>query len=71
MLDRLARSVAQLVKLIGDLRECDIGFQSLTESLETTTPSGTMLPHAMAAVGEFEHSLVSEKTRAVLEAARQ
>jgi len=70
-LDRLARSVAQLVKIIGDLRDREIGFQSLTESLDTTTPSGMMLIHTMAAVGEFEKALVSERTRAALAAARQ
>lgn len=70
-LDRLARSVAQLVKIIADLRERDIGFMSLTEALDTTTPSGMMLIHTMAAVGEFEKALVSERTRAALAAARQ
>lgn len=70
-LDRLARSVAQLVQIVGMLRDRNIGFRSLTESLDTTTPSGMMLFHMMGAVGEFEKSLVSERTRAALAAARQ
>lgn len=70
-LDRLARSVAHLVDIVADLRARGIGFRSLTENLDTTTPSGMMVTHMMAAIGEFEKSLISERTRAALAAARQ
>lgn len=70
-LDRLARSVPHLIQIVGELQERGIGFISLTENLDTTTPGGLLLFHVMGAIGQFERSLISERTVAGLEAARQ
>lgn len=70
-LDRLARSVPHLIQIVADLRERDVGFVSLTENLDTTTPGGLLLFHVMGAIGQFERSLISERTTAGLAAARQ
>jgi DNA invertase Pin-like site-specific DNA recombinase len=70
-LDRLARSVPHLIEIVGDLNKRQIGFISLTENLDTTTPGGLLLFHVMGAIGQFERSLISERTTAGLAAARQ
>ena len=69
-LDRLARSLSQLIRTIDDLRAADIGFHSLTEQLDTTTPAGRALFQISGAFAEFERSIIQERTRAGLEAAR-
>lgn len=69
-LDRLARSMRQLIETIEDLGERDIGFRSLTEAIDTTTAGGKLVFHVFGALAEFERSLISERTRAGLEAAR-
>lgn len=69
-LDRVGRSTSHLVSLINDLKQRQIGFASLTEAIDTTTPAGELLFTVMAALAQFERSLIVERTRAGLEAAR-
>lgn len=69
-LDRLGRSLSGLVRLIDDLGERGIGFQSLTESIDTVSSGGRLVFHIMAALAEFERTLISERTRAGIDAAR-
>ena len=70
-LDRLARSLKQLVETVEDLQARDIGFRSLTENcLHTTTAGGKLVFHAFAALAEFERGLIRERTIAGLAAAR-
>jgi DNA invertase Pin-like site-specific DNA recombinase len=70
-LDRLGRSVKQLVDLIGDLHRRGVHFKSLTDAIDTGTPSGRFFFHIMASLAEMERELTMERTRAGLEIARQ
>jgi DNA invertase Pin-like site-specific DNA recombinase len=69
-LDRLARSLKDLVEIVQDLNEREVGFKSLTESIDTTSSGGRLVFHIFGALAEFEHSLIRERTIAGLEAAR-
>ncbi|EKZ8805248.1 recombinase family protein [Salmonella enterica] len=69
-LDRLGRSVKNLVALISELHERDIHFQSLTDSIDTSTPMGRFFFHVMSALAEMERELIVERTNAGLAAAR-
>jgi len=69
-LDRLGRSLKDLVTIIAELEQKSVGFKSLTESLDTTTPTGKLQFHVFAALAEFERSLIQERTKAGLAAAR-
>jgi DNA invertase Pin-like site-specific DNA recombinase len=69
-LDRLGRSLRHLVDTVTDLAERGIGFRSLQESIDTTTPGGKLIFHIFAALAEFECDLVRERTSAGLAAAR-
>ncbi|WP_080431459.1 recombinase family protein [Burkholderia ubonensis] len=69
-LDRLGRSLSKLVDLINHLSNRKIDFQSLTESINTSTAGGVLVFHMMAALAEFEQRLISERTRAGIAAAR-
>ncbi|MBN9047775.1 MAG: recombinase family protein [Rhizobiales bacterium] len=69
-LDRLGRSLFELIKLVRDLEGRGIQFRSLSESIDTGTSGGRLLFHLLAAMAEFERSLVSERTRAGMVAAR-
>lgn len=69
-LDRLARSLKDLVEMIHDLEQRGVGFRSLTESIDTTTSGGRLVFHIFGALAEFEHSLIRERTVAGLVAAR-
>ena len=69
-LDRLGRSLGDLVKLVTTLEEKGIEFESLQEKIETTSASGKLVFHVFAALAEFERNLISERTRAGLKAAR-
>jgi DNA invertase Pin-like site-specific DNA recombinase len=62
-LDRLARSMKQLIETIEDLRVRGIGFRSLTEALDTTTAQGRLVFHMFGALAEFERSLIRERTK--------
>jgi DNA invertase Pin-like site-specific DNA recombinase len=70
-LDRLARSVKQLIDTVEKLRTRGIGFRSLTEALDTTTAQGRLVFHMFSALAEFERSLILERTQAGLAAARR
>lgn len=69
-LDRLARSLKDLVEIIDDLQKRGVGFRSLTESIDTTSTGGRLVFHIFGALAEFEHSLIRERTIAGLAAAR-
>ncbi len=69
-LDRLARSLKDLVEIIHDLDSRGVGFRSLTESIDTTSAGGRLVFHVFGALAEFEHSLIRERTMAGLAAAR-
>jgi DNA invertase Pin-like site-specific DNA recombinase len=69
-LDRLDRSVRHLVDTVTGLAECGIGFRSLQEQVDTTTPGGKLVFHVFAALAEFERDLIRERTSAGLAAAR-
>ena len=70
-LDRLARSMKQLIETVETLRVRGIGFRSLTEALDTTTAQGRLVFHMFGALAEFERSLIRERTQAGLAAARR
>jgi len=70
-LDRLGRSLADLVALIDSLREKGVAFQSLQERIDTTSAGGRFYFHLLAALAEFERELIRERTRAGLESAKQ
>lgn len=69
-LDRLGRSVKQLVELVEKLQDQGINFRSLTDSIDTATSSGRFFFHVMASLAQMERELIVERTRAGLEAAR-
>jgi DNA invertase Pin-like site-specific DNA recombinase len=69
-LDRLSRSLADLITTVGELRRRDIGFTSLHENLDTTTPGGRLVFHVFAALAEFIRELIVSGTREGLAAAR-
>jgi Site-specific recombinases, DNA invertase Pin homologs len=70
-LDRLGRSVKQLVDLVETLHKRGIQFKSLTDSIDTGTSSGRFFFHVMASLAEMERELIVERTRAGLDIARQ
>lgn len=69
-LDRLGRSLGDLISLIAGLKERGCGFRSITESIDTTTASGELVFHVFGAMAQFERSLGIERTRAGLQAAK-
>jgi DNA invertase Pin-like site-specific DNA recombinase len=69
-LDRLARSLSQLIQTVEQLDERKIGFRSLTEAIDTTSPGGRLVFHIFGAIAEFEREIIRERTRAGLAAAR-
>ncbi|MFP3554923.1 recombinase family protein [Paraburkholderia sp. SIMBA_049] len=69
-LDRLGRSLTKLVELVDALGARGVQFVSLTECIDTTSPGGTFLFHIMAALAQFERSLIGERTRAGMVAAK-
>ena len=69
-LDRLARSMKQLIETIENLRLRKIGFRSLTEAIDTTA-QGVLVFHMFSALAEFERALIRERTRAGLAAAKR
>ena len=70
-LDRLGRSVKHLVDLVAGLQKQGVQFKSLTDAIDTGTPSGRFFFHVMASLAEMERELTVERTRAGLEMARQ
>lgn len=70
-LDRLGRSLSHLIKVITELEARGIGFRSLTEAMDTTTPAGRLIFHIFGAMGQFERELIRERTKAGLSAAAE
>ncbi|WP_419622706.1 recombinase family protein [Thiolapillus sp.] len=69
-LDRLGRSLKDLVEIVSALEDRGVGFQSLTENIDTVSAGGKLVFHIFSALAEFEHSLIRERTMAGLAAAR-
>jgi DNA invertase Pin-like site-specific DNA recombinase len=69
-LDRLARSLQDLITIVGELRRAGVGFRSLHEALDTTTPGGRLVFHIFAALAEFVRELIVEGTHEGLAAAK-
>lgn len=68
-LDRLGRSLSHLIETVTDLASRGVGFRSITEAIDTTTPGGRLVFHLFGALGQFERDLIRERTRAGLDAA--
>jgi DNA invertase Pin-like site-specific DNA recombinase len=69
-LDRLGRSMSHLIQTVTALEERGVGFASLTEAIDTTTPAGRLLFGVLASLAAFERDLIRERTMAGLAAAR-
>ena len=69
-LDRLGRSIKHLIETVQMLEKRGIGFKSLQENIDTTTPGGKLIFHIFAALAEFERDIIKERTNAGLAAAR-
>jgi len=69
-LDRLGRSLPDLVGIVSSLEREGVAFESITERIETTSAAGKLIFHVFAALAEFERNLIRERTRAGLAAAR-
>jgi DNA invertase Pin-like site-specific DNA recombinase len=68
-LDRLGRSLPHLIETVTTLEKRGVGFRSITEAIDTTTPGGRLVFHLFGALGQFERDLIKERTRAGLTAA--
>ena len=69
-LDRLSRSLKDLLHIMERIGEAGAGFRSLTEHIDTTTPAGRMMMQMVGAFAEFERAMIRERTSAGLAAAR-
>jgi len=69
-LDRLGRSLPHLIDTVRGLEDRGVGFRSLQESIDTTTPGGRLVFYIFGSLAEFERDLIQERTRAGLDAAR-
>ncbi len=69
-LDRLSRTVKQLVDLVSELESKGINFKSLSDGIDTTTSAGRFFFHVMASLAQMERELIAERTKAGLAAAR-
>jgi DNA invertase Pin-like site-specific DNA recombinase len=70
-LDRLGRSLQDLIKTLGKLERRGIGFWSISDQIDTQTPAGKLVFHITGAVAEFERALISERTKAGMQAAQR
>ena len=70
-LDRLGRSLAHLLTIVNALKEKQVAFRSLTEGMDTTTPSGELLFHVFGALAQYERALTRERVIAGLAAAKR
>jgi DNA invertase Pin-like site-specific DNA recombinase len=70
-LDRLGRSLPNLIEVVAELERRGVGFKSLTESIDTTTTGGRLVFHIFAALSEFEKNVIRDRTIAGLQAARK
>ncbi len=69
-LDRIARSITNLLEVMNELDEKGVTFRSLTEGIETETPGGRCILHVMGSLAQFERDLIVERTRAGVASAR-
>lgn len=69
-LDRLSRSLKDLLLILERIEQAQAGFRSLTEAVDTTGPAGRMMMQMLGAFAEFERAMIRERTRAGLEAAK-
>jgi DNA invertase Pin-like site-specific DNA recombinase len=69
-LDRLGRSLKDLIRLVEQLEQRGVGLKSLQENIDTTTSGGRLVFHLFGALAEFERNLIRERTQAGLSAAR-
>lgn len=69
-LDRLGRTLKQLIELVMSFDQQGIGFKSLKETIDTTSSTGRLVFHIFASLAEFERDIIQERTRAGLDAAR-
>jgi DNA invertase Pin-like site-specific DNA recombinase len=70
-LDRLSRSLRDVLTIMERVQERKAGFRSLTEAVDTTTPAGRMMMQMVGAFAEFERAMLKERTKAGLDAARK
>src|ERR671921_1836603 len=70
-LDRLSRSLRDVLMIMERLAEAEAGFRSLTEAIDTTTPAGRMMMQMVGAFAEFERAMLRERTKAGLDSARR
>lgn len=70
-LDRMGRSMSHLIETVKELERIGVGFKSLTEKIDTTTPGGRLVFHLFSALAEFERDLIRERVQAGLRSARE
>ena len=70
-LDRLSRSLRDMLTILDRINEAKAGFVSMTEAINTTSPAGRMMMQMLGAFAEFEREMIRERTKAGLEAARK
>jgi DNA invertase Pin-like site-specific DNA recombinase len=70
-LDRLGRSVRDLLNILHDIQARGVRFQSITEAIDTETPTGRAMLHMVALLAELERGLITERTRAGIKAAKR
>ena len=70
-LDRLGRSVVDIIRIMEVLKKRDARFRSITEAIDTTTAAGEMIMHVLAAMAQFERAMIVERTRAGLAKGRK
>jgi DNA invertase Pin-like site-specific DNA recombinase len=70
-LDRLGRSLRDLIDIVWNLKARQVGFHSLSDSIDSEQPSGILMFHILGAIAEFDRAMISERTRAGLRAARK
>jgi DNA invertase Pin-like site-specific DNA recombinase len=70
-IDRMSRSLRDLLDIMAKIEAAGAGFKSLTETVDTTSPAGRMMLHMLGAVAEFEKAMIRARTKAGLEAARK
>jgi DNA invertase Pin-like site-specific DNA recombinase len=69
-LDRFARSTRDLLNMLHDLEQCGVGFRSLGDTIDTTTPAGRLMLQMLAAIAQFERDMIAERCRAGLARAK-
>lgn len=69
-LDRAFRSLTHMVTTLSEMERDGIGFQSLTEAIDTRTPAGRLILHVLGAIAQFERDLIAERTRAGMASAK-